>query len=854
MVEDQDLMEEVFMRFFQKKWEFRNSNLDGWPAPTAYLNDQERSLLEMDISMAEVLHVLKQLEENTSLVDMEQAYDFMAWIFLKEILNYFKFPPKFSELIMDYVVDPMFSIIINGNCSKWVHARSGFRKGCPLSPVLFILCSQLLSNAFNHSSCGIKIFPDGPPISHLLYADDVIMFSKANRKEVLGVKKIHNNFCEWTGKKINYSKSIILFRKHVDRRRKRSLSKIMGFKYVKEFLYLGVKMALRRLKREDFKFIIDKALKKLNQWGSKSLSMPGKLTLVNSVLLDLPIYHSAHSLVPKKLLADLDKICEDFIWNKKNGSKGLHYMSWNDMCKLIEYGGRGLHSNLTKNPALRARLAWRFVQNEHSFLHSMMDAKYGNKLLQGNYSRNDSSAFKILKEGFKTLNSIVKWAIVDGKSVDAFKDTWILDKSINKWPTFVIPIDDSPVMVEEFISEGNWDVQNLSKFFGKELIEIIMKTQIFKDKEADFLVLINQNSGMRIPGLIRKEEANGLEEDLLWKWIKKAKLNSRVKNFWWRLKRNAVPSMHFLWYRRIAQNANCPRGYECNEDIEHIVCGFLKIKEVIQYLNHWVFGFPLFNSIEQCFEWLENNVNRKGVMVKLYCTLVFLSWKSRNKRIHGRVEDNSSFIASEAIVQASVSNNFNHSNLGFWDVNQSLRLSNARHPPPPKWMKVNVDASLIFSYKAGIAAVFRDSKGRFLFAYGKSLIHWDIAQLELMAINSIKEELKEWMFNYDGIIIEGDNANIISYFNMAQNKRELKDDGGNGGKFGGFHITSLGLDWFMCSFQSQEAMEEVLNGGPWYVGGFVIGLDKWTPNFSPYSLDGISSPTWVRLPHLPLHY
>ncbi|PKU80190.1 hypothetical protein MA16_Dca011936 [Dendrobium catenatum] len=72
-------------------------------------------------------------------------------------------------------------------------------------------------------------------------------------------------------------------------------------------------------------------------------------------------------------------------------------------------------------------------------------------------------------------------------------------------------------------------------------------------------------------------------------------------------------------------------------------------------------------------------------------------------------------------------------------------------------------------------------------------------------------------------------------------------------KFGGFHITLLGLDWLLCSFQSHEAMEEVLNGGPWFVGGFVVSLDKWSPNFSPNSLNGISSPIWVLLPHLPLH-
>ncbi|KAI0493884.1 hypothetical protein KFK09_024010 [Dendrobium nobile] len=751
-IEDQDHMEEVFMRFFQKKWEIRKTNLVGWPDPTNCLTEQERSILEADLSMTEVLNVLKQLEENTS-------PDSMAWESLKGVLEYFKFPPHFSMLIMDCVVNPMFSIIINGNCSNWIQARSGFWQGFPLSPILFILCSQLLSNAFHHSSCGIKLCLEGPRISHLLYADDVIMFSKANKKEVLGVKRILHKFCEWTGQKINYSKSLIMFGKHVESRRKRCLSRIMGFKYVKEFLYLGVKMALRRMKKEDFQFIIDKAFKKLNQWGNKYLSLSGKIILVKSILLALPLYHSTHSLIPRKILAYLDKISKNFIWDKKNGAKGLHYVNWNDMCKPIENGGRGIHSNLTKAPALHARLAWRFIQEEKSLLHSVMDIKYGNKLMKENPNGNKSTAFKILNEGFNSLYPIVKWDIANGKSVDAFKDIWILDKSINNWPTYMSPVEDDQFMVEDFISNGNWDEKNLKKVFGKELVDMIMKIQISEDKIVDSLVLINQNSGMSIPGLIRK-----------------AKVNSRVENFLWRLKKNAIPSMHFLCYRRIAVNAQCPRGCESNEDMEHIVCGCSKIKEIIQLLNCWGFGFPLFISSEQCLIWLENNVSTKRMMVNLYCTLVFLSWKSRNKRVHGGIEDNSSFIASEAIVQASISNKFSSSNLGFWDVNQSSRLSNTWHPPPPNWIKANVDASLSSSYKAGIAAVFRDNKGRFLYAYGKSLIHWDIGQLESLAIKSIKEEIKEWMFNYNGILIEGDNSNIISFFKKAMNNGMLKDE------------------------------------------------------------------------------
>ncbi|KAL0916226.1 hypothetical protein M5K25_013719 [Dendrobium thyrsiflorum] len=42
-----------------------------------------------------------------------------------------------------------------------------------------------------------------------------------------------------------------------------------------------------------------------------------------------------------------------------------------------------------------------------------------------------------------------------------------------------------------------------------------------------------------------------------------------------------------------------------------------------------------------------------------------------------------------------------------------------------------------------------------------------------------------------------------------------------------------------------------LPGGPWYINGHIIGVDKWTPQFST-SLKGLTSPIWVRMPHLPL--
>ncbi|KAL0906995.1 hypothetical protein M5K25_025530 [Dendrobium thyrsiflorum] len=49
------------------------------------------------------------------------------------------------------------------------------------------------------------------------------------------------------------------------------------------------------------------------------------------------------------------------------------------------------------------------------------------------------------------------------------------------------------------------------------------------------------------------------------------------------------------------------------------------------------------------------------------------------------------------------------------------------------------------------------------------------------------------------------------------------------------------------------ARDAVLCGGPWFIGGHVIGLDGWSPSFSLLSMNGLYSPIWIRLPYLPLH-
>ncbi|XP_020673755.1 uncharacterized protein LOC110093264 [Dendrobium catenatum] len=60
------------------------------------------------------------------------------------------------------------------------------------------------------------------------------------------------------------------------------------------------------------------------------------------------------------------------------------------------------------------------------------------------------------------------------------------------------------------------------------------------------------------------------------------------------------------------------------------------------------------------------------------------------------------------------------------------------------------------------------------------------------------------------------------------------------------------LGWVLCAFENQEALEEIIVSGPWYVNGNIVGMDRWSATFSPNSLQGLTTIIWIRLPNLPL--
>ncbi|PKU73764.1 hypothetical protein MA16_Dca020763 [Dendrobium catenatum] len=60
------------------------------------------------------------------------------------------------------------------------------------------------------------------------------------------------------------------------------------------------------------------------------------------------------------------------------------------------------------------------------------------------------------------------------------------------------------------------------------------------------------------------------------------------------------------------------------------------------------------------------------------------------------------------------------------------------------------------------------------------------------------------------------------------------------------------MGWFLCSLIYQVTLDEVLSGGPWFMNDHIIGMERWSMEFSPSSMKGLTAPIWIRMPHLPL--
>ena len=105
-------------------------------------------------------------------LDMSKAYDRVEWSFLKDGMVQMGFQEQWVALIMECVTSVTYSLLVNGEPCGNIKPSRGIRQGDPLSPYLFLLCSEGLHRmihkaASNGDIQGVSIYRNGSKLTHL---------------------------------------------------------------------------------------------------------------------------------------------------------------------------------------------------------------------------------------------------------------------------------------------------------------------------------------------------------------------------------------------------------------------------------------------------------------------------------------------------------------------------------------------------------------------------------------------------------------------------------------------------------------------------------------------------------------
>ena len=111
------------------------------------------------------------------IIDFKKAFDPVDWNFLAKILEAFNFGPQIQKWIKTFYTDISSCVINNGHASEFSTLQRGVRQGCPLSGILFVLCTEILAQAFRNDNniMGTQIYDKEYKISQC-YVDDTTAF------------------------------------------------------------------------------------------------------------------------------------------------------------------------------------------------------------------------------------------------------------------------------------------------------------------------------------------------------------------------------------------------------------------------------------------------------------------------------------------------------------------------------------------------------------------------------------------------------------------------------------------------------------------------------------------------------
>lgn len=137
----------------------------------------------------------------------------------------------------------------------------------------------------------IKISTSSPTSSHFIFADDLVIFTKANMENANTITSVFQKFDKILCQKINYNKSKVIFSNNVASDIFTPIVNQLNMKTLANFgKYLGLPMTKTQPNKNNYQFIIDNMNNRLKGLKEKMLNIAGRTILVKSIFVAIPTY------------------------------------------------------------------------------------------------------------------------------------------------------------------------------------------------------------------------------------------------------------------------------------------------------------------------------------------------------------------------------------------------------------------------------------------------------------------------------------------------------------------------------------------------------------------------------------
>ncbi|PKU79643.1 Putative ribonuclease H protein [Dendrobium catenatum] len=468
-------------------------------------------------------------------------------------------------------------------------------------------------------------------ITHLLYADDLLVFSKANIDEAACLKDILARFAASSGLTISPAKSSILFSKNCH-----LCEDICNLLNIQQTLrpirYLGLPIFSKKLTQLDYQPLITKITKALEGRKAKLLSFGGRIQFLRYTIFNSIAYWIRGSIIPKYCLKSLNKLCSRFLFGRDIAVRKLRLIAWKDTCVPKTNGGLGLPSLDSLSYSFSCSMIWRFLNNNGLLFNCWRDLY--NSLWSPN-PKHTSPYWKQLCIIAHQLKHCLQLRIHPNCNFSLIWDPWCFEKSLVEladphancnW------LDDfNREIISLIISNGNWDVP---VSWPQNIKDMIASIPIWNVDTGCLW-----NNSVKVSNKLFSNEFFKQHSVVSWHrfvWHKHSSI--RFSSFGWLAVKNGLKTADNLFKREIMMNNSCIFCQDSRESHSHLFfeCDFsFRIMILLIPQSQTLLFRP---NLLQTFEFVEE-ISDSNEMLYFYCLMInstiYYIWRARNDMIFG---------------------------------------------------------------------------------------------------------------------------------------------------------------------------------------------------------------------------